>query len=108
MNELTHHGIVQAGSWVEVSEVVLSASERAAQVPKDTRQLPLQMRVKGFLQDAAVLGDEVVIKTLSGRHLRGKLSQLNPAYDHTFGTPIPELSLIGTELRALLSRQGRR
>ena len=93
-------------TWVEIHRIVLPAGERAPQVPDDTRQFPLEMRVKGFLVAPASPGEEAEIVTPVGRRLRGVVRQVNPAYTHGFGAPIAELSGIGREVRALL--QGRR
>jgi hypothetical protein len=93
-------------TWVEVYTIVLPPGQRAPQVPADTQQLPLEMRVKGFLLHDATLGDEVDIVTPAGRTLRGTLSVINPAYTHTYGAPIPELSSIGSEVRMLLRARG--
>jgi len=98
--------LVTQGTWVEIYKIALDAGERAAQVPEDTRQVPLELRVKGFLVAAAALGDEAEIETLTGRRLRGRLTATNPAYSHSFGPPIPELSTIGGEVRAILREQG--
>jgi len=65
------------------------------------------MRVKGFLLVPATIGEDAEIETLSGRHLRGRLAEVNPAYTHSFGSPVPELSPIGCEVRALLREKGR-
>ena len=102
---LKEHKLIKKGTWVEISKIVLPAGERAPQVPEDTQQLPLEMRVKGFLLEPAILGDEVEIETPTGRRLRGTLREINPAYSHSFGAPIPELSTIGGEVRALLCKQ---
>ena len=96
--------IVPAGSWVEIHSIVLSADERAERIPGDTKRVPLEMRVKGFLVADAALGEQVEIITAAGRRLRGRLAQVNPPYLHGFGAPIPELRTIGTEVRALLRR----
>lgn len=96
----------EKGTWVEIHNVVMQAGERAPQVPDDTRQVPLEMRVKGFLAESASIGEEAVIETPSGRRLRGILSEVNPAYTHSFGSPIPELSTIGNEVRTLLREKG--
>jgi hypothetical protein len=97
---------IQKGSWVEIREVVLPAGQRAPQVPDDTQQVPLEMRVKGFLCDAAHIGETAEIVTAAGRRLEGTLTESNPAYTHSFGPPIPELSTIGREVRALLRKKG--
>jgi hypothetical protein len=93
---------IDKGSWVQIYCVVLPAGERAPQVPDDTRQIPLEMRVKGRLVASAHLGDEAEIVTAVGRRLRGVVEVINPAYTHGFGAPIAELSAIGREVRALL------
>lgn len=98
---------VDAGTWVEIHAIVLPNDERAPQVPEDTRQVPLEMRVKGFLVEAASLGEQTEIVTPVGRRLRGVLDRVNPAYNHSFGPPIAELSTIGQELRAMLRERGR-
>lgn len=99
--------LIAKGCWVEIHSIVLPAGQRAPHVPDDTHRVPLEMRVKGFLLEAACCGEEVEIVTTVGRRLRGRLSSANPAYDHTFGPPIPELSAIGGELRAILRERGR-
>jgi hypothetical protein len=93
---------VAAGTWVEIHRVVLRATERAPQIPEETRAVPLEMRVKGFLAAPAHVGDEVEIVTPAARRLRGTLIGVNPAYSHGFGSPIPELSAVAGEVRALL------
>ncbi|MGD9000845.1 MAG: 2-amino-4-oxopentanoate thiolase subunit OrtA [Granulosicoccaceae bacterium] len=99
--------LIEKGAWVEIHRAVLPAGERAPQVPADTQQVPLEMRVKGFLVEAAALGEEAEIMTTVGRHLRGTLITVNPPYTHGFGAPIPELSTIGNEVRDMLRTRGR-
>ncbi len=98
--------LISKGTWVEIHNIVLPAGKRAPQVPEDTQQVPLQMRVKGFLLEHASLDEGVEIITTVGRHLRGTLIEVNPAYTHQFGAPIPELSTIGGEVRAILRERG--
>lgn len=98
---------VTKDTWVEIRCTVLDPGQRAPQVPADTQGVPLEMRAKGFLVAPARLGDEAEIVTAAGRRLRGVLSEINPAYQHGFGAPIPELSAIGREVRAMLREQGR-
>jgi hypothetical protein len=93
-------------TWVEVHRIVLHAGERAPQVPDETQQVPLEMRVKGFLTHDASLGETVEIVTPAGRTLTGTLTAINPPYTHTYGAPIPELSTIGSEVRAILRARG--
>ncbi len=94
-------------NWVEIQAIVLAAGERAPQVPDDTQKVPLEMRVRGFLQREASLGEEAEIRTAAGRRLKGTLSAVNPGYGHGFGRPVPALSAITAELRAILSLRDR-
>ncbi len=98
--------LIEKGVWVEVHRIELAAGARAPQVPRDTQDVPLEMRVKGFLLEPAAIGDEAEIETFAGRRVRGTLVEVNPPYTHSFGPPIPELSTIGKELRALLRERG--
>lgn len=95
---------IASGTWVEIGSTVLAPGARAPQVPEDTAGVALEMRVKGVLVAAAALGDQAQIATPSGRRLRGRLLAVNPAYDHGFGPPVPELAAIGDEVRAMLRK----
>jgi hypothetical protein len=97
---------VAAGTLVEIYAVVLSPGERAPQVPEDTQPLPLEMRVRGVLVGEANVGETAEIRTPAGRHLQGTLVDSAPAYTHTFGPRIAELSPIGAELREILRKRG--
>lgn len=98
--------LVAKGTWVEIYRIVLPAGERAPQVPPDTAHVPLEMRVKGFLTESAAVGAQAEILTAAGRRLRGTLVEINPAYTHGFGAPVPELTAIGGEVRAMLQQRG--
>lgn len=95
---------IAEGAWVEIHRIVLAPDQRAPRVPADTREVPLEMRVKGFLAADAAPGSEAEIVTLTGRRLRGTLTEVSPAYTHGFGDPIPELLTIGSEARAILDK----
>ena len=97
---------IATGRWVEIHRIVLPVDERAPQIPEDTRRVPLEMRVKGFLVAPACVGDDAEIVTRAGRRLSGTLAAVNPAYLHSFGPPLPELSSIGDEVRAVLRARG--
>lgn len=97
---------VAKDTWVELHCIVLEPGERAAQVPEETRQVPLELKVKGFLLQDAILGEEAEIRTAAGRTVKGTLISIEPAYTHQFGKPIPELLSIGEEVRALLRERG--
>ncbi len=94
----------QTGDWVQVFKVVLKPEERAPGLPPETAKVPLTMKVKGFLIDqSAAVGDQVAIRTATGRKVEGKLIGINPAYEIDYGRPQPELLNIGFETRSLLS-----
>jgi hypothetical protein len=100
-------GLIDKDTWVEIHRIVLQPGKRSPQVPEDTRLVPLEMRVKGFLLEPAAMGAEVEIVTPAGRQLQGILTAVNPAYTHTFGCPLPELSAIGGEVRSMLREEGK-
>lgn len=94
------------GDWVQIYQVVLPAGERAPQVPPETMQVPLELKVKGFLLDEqAQVGQQVTVRTLADRKLQGRLVAVNPVYGVDYGYPQPELMAIGGELRAMLRRE---
>lgn len=98
--------MIPKGTWVQIHQIVLKPEERAPQVPDDTKQVPLELKVKGFLNADAVKGDEVTVTTLTGRSLKGRLVEANPRYEHDFGRPVPALLTIGQELRKFLFEEG--
>lgn len=89
-----------AGDWVEVQRILLEPGDRAAGLPPETASKPFVMWVKGFAQDAAVVGEAVTIETMSGRLVSGQLFAVNPGYYQTFGAPIEELASVGRDLRS--------
>ena len=90
------------GEWVKIYRVILKPEERAPQVPDDTKLVPLEMWVKGFITADAELGDIVDVKTITGRMESGKLVEINPTYTHSFGNFVPELLQIGLDLKEIL------
>ena len=88
---------IAKGSWVEIEQVVLTPEQRVQTLPEETRSVPYLLRVSGFLQQEAELGQEVQVKTIIGRTLTGKLKVVNPGYRHSFGETVPELLRIGTD-----------
>ncbi len=93
----------RAGDWVQIEDMVLGPGERAPQVPKDTQEVPLIMRVKGFALTDAAVGDTITIKTVTDRRVEGTLVSVNPYYDHDFGRVVPELLEVGLEARRILA-----
>ena len=90
------------GDWVMIHGIVLTEKERAANVPEDTRRVPLEMWVKGYLEEDGEIGSEVSVKTVSGRIERGKLIEVNPTYRHSFGDFVPEILEIDRRLHEAL------
>ena len=91
--------VCRKGDWVQVHQIVLQATQRASGVPEDTAKVPLQMWVKGFAQSEALLGSQVTIITPAGRQITAQLVAINPAYEHGFGRPVPELLQVAADLR---------
>jgi 2-amino-4-ketopentanoate thiolase alpha subunit len=95
------------GDWVQIHNIILAPAQRAPQVPDDTKRVPLEMWLKGFLNEAeAELGQEVTITTVTGRQVSGRLVAIAPAYPHNFGQPVQELLTLGGELRDMLVPTG--
>jgi hypothetical protein len=88
---------VSAGTWVQIERLVLEPAERAPNLPDDTRQLPYVLRVSGFLLEEAEIGAQARLRTLIGRELHGRLTTVNPSYEHSFGETVPELLEIGLD-----------
>lgn len=95
--------VVKKGSWVRVHDIILTAKERASNLPEDTKKVPLEMWTKGVLQSDAKLGDRVRIKTITGREVEAELIEVDPYYDHNYGKHVPQLLDIGVQLRNLLA-----
>lgn len=91
------------GDWVIIHNTVLTSEERAPQVPEDTRSVPLESWVKGFLEEDAEIGEQVEITTITGRKVSGSLVELNPSYKHNFGEFVPELLQIGIQLKGMFA-----
>ena len=85
------------GDWVRIHSVILQPGERAAAVPEDTKQVPLEQWTKGYLQADAALGEEASIVTRTGRLVSGTLVDDAPHYTHSFGDFVPELQQAGDE-----------
>ena len=91
------------GEWVEVVRVLLEPGDRSTNLPPETAEKPMLVWVNGFATAEAGLGEEVMVETMAGRRVSGRLSGVNPGYFHTFGHPISELADVGRDLRARLA-----
>lgn len=95
--------MAKKNDYVRVHRAVLQAVERTGKLPEDTKNVPLEMWVKGFLQDEqAKLGDTVTIKTVVGRLETGVLMEENPCYALNYGEYVPEIQEIDRQLRGVL------
>jgi len=92
----------ERGSYVQIHRVELVPGERSSNLPEDTKLVPFELRVMGFLDHDAKVGDEVTITTPIGRKQCGTLEAVNPPYEFGFGEPVPELIGLGPQLRRLL------
>lgn len=94
--------MVTKDTWVRINGILLEPDERSANLPDDTKQVPMEYWTKGFLLEDAAIGDEVTVRTAVGRLETGRLLEANPMYDLNYGKLIPELIQIGPMLRELL------
>ena len=90
------------GEWVQVQQTVLAPEGRAPLAPEDTKKTPLLLWVKGFLEEEGELGQEVTIKTVTGRIVKGTLYAVQPRYTHDFGVFVPELLKIDMQLKEIM------
>lgn len=99
--------MIKKGEWVRIHKIILQPSERAPQVPDDTKAVALEMWDKGFLLADSELGDEVEIETVTGRKETGTLIEVNPYYDHDYGKFVPELLAIDKQVRGIVFGGGK-
>ncbi len=94
--------MIKKGEWVLIHKNILEPSERAPQVPDDTKKVPLEMWIKGYLNADAEIGDEVEITTITKRVEKGTLLEVNPYYKLDYGVFVPELLSINAQVREIL------
>jgi len=94
--------MAKKGDWVIIQATVLAKEDRVPLIPEDTRQVPLESWVKGYLQEDAEVGTDASVQTVSGRIATGKLVEVNPTYRHSFGNFIPEILEIDRRLHKAL------
>ena len=90
------------GDWVQIHNVVLSAGQRAPQVPEDTQACDLELWVKGIAQSDAKEGETLEVMTVTGRIVKGTLCDVNPKYTHTYGDFVPELLKVDFQVKDIL------
>lgn len=95
--------MAKKNDYVRIHRAVLQAVERTGKLPEDTKNVPLEMWVKGLLQeDSAQLGDTVTVKTVVGRLETGVLMEENPCYTLNYGEYVPEILEIDRQLRGVV------
>ena len=83
--------MIKKGTFVQIHNIVLNPGERSPQLPEDTKKVPLEAWVKGYLTADANIGDVVTVETVTGRKEEGKLVKANPYFEHNFGIFVPEI-----------------
>jgi hypothetical protein len=91
--------MIKKGSFVEVRKVLLEPADRAEHLPEETKKVPLEARIRGFLLKDSNLGEEAEIETHIGRTVRGTLVAVDPPFTYGFGKPVRELMDVSRELR---------
>ncbi len=90
------------GQWVMIHNIILEAKDRAPQIPDDTKKVPLEMWIKGFLLEDGNIGEIVEVETIVGRRVSGKLVEIHPTHRHNYGEHVPEILEIGKALKEIL------
>lgn len=93
--------MAKKGDWVQIHNIVLPPEERSSSLPEDTKANPLEMWVKGYLQEDAEIGDVAEVVTRTGRRAKGEVVKVNPYFEHNFGFFIPEVLEIGNMVRKI-------
>jgi hypothetical protein len=88
--------LIAKGTWVEVERALPAAGQV---ISGRAPAAPLAPRVSGFLLEAAELGAQVMIRTITGKVHAGKLRIQSPSYGHSFGHTVPELLAAGRSRR---------
>ncbi|MCX8095761.1 MAG: 2-amino-4-oxopentanoate thiolase subunit OrtA [Caldisericia bacterium] len=91
--------ILKKGDYVEIKKTLLNPDERAENLPDDTKKVPYEGKIRGYLTHDGEIGKEVEIETPIGRKLKGILLGLTKEYTHNFGEPIRELIDIGKKIK---------
>lgn len=95
--------MARKNDYVRIHRSILRPEERTGKLPEDTKKVPLEMWVKGWLQeDQAKIGDTVTVKTVVGRTETGVLLEEAPCYGLNYGEYVPEILEIDRRLRSVL------
>jgi hypothetical protein len=94
--------LIKKDSWVLIKKIILQPEQRANNLPEATKKVPLLLWVKGNLLTDGEIGQEVEVKTLTGRIESGTLVEVNPSYMHNYGKFMPEIQQIDKILKSEL------
>lgn len=94
--------MVKKNSYVEIHKVIFESQERTAKIPEETKKVPYEMFIKGFLLCDASIGDLVQVETVTGRVVEGTLLKENPTFDLGYGDFVPHIMKIKKILRGEL------
>ena len=99
--------MAKKGDWVRIHRVILTAAQRTAKLPEDTKHVDFEMWVKGsLLNETAEIGDQVQVETAVGRVEEGTLIEVGPYYTHSYGKFVPEIIEIDKRLRKIMQYEG--
>jgi hypothetical protein len=94
--------LIKKDNWVLIKKIILQPEQRANNLPEATKKVPLLLWVKGNLLTDGEIGQEVEVKTLTGRIESGTLVEVNPSYMHNYGKFMPEIQQIDKILKSEL------
>jgi len=94
--------LIKKDTFIEIETVVLQCEDRSSAIPDDTKETPLKMWVRGFVNSDCELGDEVEITTTIGRTMRGIAKVVEPSYSHNFGSYVSEIAYIGKQAKEMI------
>jgi hypothetical protein len=89
---------IQKGTWVEVERPLPSEGRRLLdRGPGPAKQAVETLRIAGFLLEDAELGQQVRVRTVTGKVFQGKLRIQSPGYGASFSHAVPELLKYGRD-----------
>lgn len=94
--------MIKKGTWVEIEETVLISEERSQNIPDETKKTPLKCWIRGNCLSDCEVNDEVEVETNIGRIVKGKVVEVEPGYNHSFGKYVQELGFIGKQAKEII------
>lgn len=86
--------MINKDTVVQIERVILKCTERAENLPEDTKKVPLKMRVKGKLLLDSNLDAFVKIITQTNRIEEGYLIMKEPYFEHSYGLYVKVLEKV--------------